>query len=149
MDASNFERYLADRYQDQVKWYAKKSSLYKRYYQCCQWIAIVTSTSIPVLVVSISGDYKWFTAGLSVILAVVTNALKTFKIQENWLNYRTIAETLKKEQHYYDANADEYAGVENREQRFVERVEAIISMENTLWMGLHQKRENKRKMESD
>ena len=149
MDASNFERYLEERYNDQVKWYGKKSSFYKRYYQSCQWVAIVTSTSIPVLVVSISGDYKWFTAGLSVILAIVTNALKTFKIQENWLNYRTIAETLKKEKRYYDATADEYAGVENREQRFVERVEAIISMENTLWMALHQKRENRRRTQLD
>lgn len=149
MEASNFERYLEERYQEQVTWYGKKSSLNKRYYQVCQWVAIVTSTSIPVLVVSISGDYKWITAGLSVILAVVTNALKTFKIQENWLNYRTIAETLKKEKHYYDASAAEYASVENREQHFVERVEAIISTENTHWMTLHQRKENKRKTESD
>ena len=35
MDASNFERYLEERYEDQVKWYSKKSSFYKRYYQWC------------------------------------------------------------------------------------------------------------------
>ena len=56
---------------------------------------------------------------------------------------------IKKEKRYYEANADEYAGVENREQRFVERVEAIISMENTLWMALHQRRESNRRTESD
>lgn len=148
MEASDFEKYLEERYQDQVRWYGRKSSLNKCYYHCCQWVAIVISASVPVLVVSMPDPYKWITAGLSIVLAVATTALKTFKLQENWLSYRTIAETLKKEKHYFDAKVAEYANVEDGEQIFVERVETIISMENTLWVALHQRRENTRKTES-
>lgn len=142
MSGTDFEEYLENRYNDQISWYSKKSSTYKRYYQYLQWIAIITSVSIPVLVMSLSGNHKWFTAGLSIVLAIVTAGLKTFKYQENWLNYRTIAETLKKEKHYFDARIGDYTDVDCREQVFVERVEALISMENTLWITLHRRRED-------
>ena len=75
-------------------------------------------------------------------------ALKTFKFQENWVNYRTIAEALKKEKHYYDAGALEYATVEDKEQLFVERVEVLISTESTSWMAIGTKKEGKKETET-
>ena len=32
----------------------------------------------------------------SVLVAIITASLKTFKFQENWINYRTTCETLEK-----------------------------------------------------
>ena len=136
-----FEEYLKERYQDQIEWYSKKSSQNKQYYQWFQWAVIIISASVPVLVASMP-TWKWITVALSIILAIATAALKTFKFQENWVNYRTIAETLKKEKHYYDAEAGEYATVEDKRQLFVEIVEALLSRENTLWMIIHRRREN-------
>ena len=142
-----FEEYLKERYADQVEWYSNKSSKNKRYYQWFQWIAIIISASLPVLVLVMPTRLKLITVSLSVILAVTTTALKTFKFQEIWLNYRTTAETLKKEKFYYDARAIEYATAENAEQLFVEKVEALISRENTLWVSTHIKKEDKKKVD--
>ena len=142
MEEEEFEEYLKERYKCQVQWYDNKSAQNQRYYQWFQWMVIIISVSVPVLVVSMPDRFKWITAILSIILAIATAALKTFKFQENWVNYRTIAETLKKEKHYYDAEAGEYATAEDKRQLFVEIVEALLSRENTLWMTIHRRREN-------
>ena len=138
-----FEKYLGERYQGQIEWYSKKSSQNKRYYQWFQWIIIVISASLPGLIVLMPARFEFITVLLSVALAITTAALNIFKFQENWLNYRTVAETLKKEKHYYDVGAIEYATAENKKQLFVERIEALISRENSLWMVVHTKKEDK------
>lgn len=146
---NTFEKYLKERYEDQVKWYSNRSSQYKRYYQWFQWAAIIISASLPVLVLAIPANFALFTVILSIILAVITTALKTFKFQEIWINYRTTAETLKKEKFCYDAGAIEYTDAENKEQLFIERVEALISRENTLWIATHTRKKDKEKEEEN
>ena len=146
---NNFDEYLKKRYEDQVEWYSNKSSKNKLYYQIFQWTAIVFSASLPVLVVVIPTKFTLITSGLSVILAITTTALKTFKFQEIWINYRTIAETLKKEKYYFDAEVSEYADVDDKEHLFVERVEALISRENTLWIATHTRREHREETEKE
>ena len=148
MEGQEFEEYLKERYKRQVQWYDNKSAQNKRYYQWLQWTVIIISASVPALVASIP-TWKWITVTLSIILAIATAALKTFKFQENWVNYRTIAETLKKEKHYYDAEAGEYATATDKRQLFVEIVEALISRENTLWMTIHRRRENNGETQTD
>ncbi|MEW6238379.1 MAG: DUF4231 domain-containing protein [Candidatus Omnitrophota bacterium] len=149
MENEKFEQYLKERYEDQIRWYSNRSSQNKRYYQWFQWGAIVISTSVPVLVISMPDKYKWFTAILSIILAIATSALKTFKFQENWINYRTISETLKKEKYFYDAEISEYATAEDKEQLLVERVETLISRENTLWVAIHTRKEEEEETEKN
>ena len=101
------------------------------------------------MVLAIPAEFTLITVILSIILAIITAALKTFKFQEIWINYRTTAETLKKEKFHYDAGAIEYADAENKEQLFIERVEALISRENTLWIATHTKKEDKEKEEQN
>ena len=144
MEEEKFEKYLKERYECQVKWYDKRSSRNKRYSHGFQWTAIVISASVPVLV-TLMPDFKWITIVLSIVLAITTAALKTFKFEENWVSYRTVAESLKKEKYYYDAGAIEYATAEDKKRLFVERVEALISSENTLWMAIQTKKEDKEK----
>lgn len=146
---NNFDEYLKERYKDQVEWYSNKSSQNKLYYQIFQWTTIILSASLPVLVMVIPADLILVTSGFSVILAITTTALKTFKFQENWINYRTIGETLKKEKYYFDAEVSEYADVEDKEHLFVERVEALISRENTLWISTHTRREHREETEQE
>ena len=147
MEEKEFENYLKERYEPEVNWYDNRASRNKQYYHYFQWAVIIISASVPVLVASIP-TWKWITVTLSIILAIATAALKTFKFQENWISYRTIAETLKKEKHYYDAGAIEYATAENKKQLFVEKVEALISRENTLWMTIHKRRESNRETQT-
>ncbi len=61
--------------------------------------------------------------------------MKTFKYQETWINYRTTCESLRKEKHFLDANLGDYhwGSDDDRRATFVERVESLISRENTVW----------------
>jgi hypothetical protein len=63
----------------------------------------------------------------------LTAALKTFKYQENWINYRTTCETLKKEKYLYDAGLSDYQESVDREAQFVDRLEALLVRENSIW----------------
>ncbi len=144
MEGEEFEKYLEKRYEYQVSWYDKRASWNKRYYQCFQWTAIMLSASLPVLVASMS-DWKWLTIVLAIVLAIATAGLKTFKFEENWISYRTVSETLKKEKYYYDAAAAEYATCKNKKRLFVERVESLISSENILWMAIQRKKKKDEK----
>jgi LPS O-antigen subunit length determinant protein (WzzB/FepE family) len=76
----------------------------------------------------------WITVAISAIVAIATTVIKTFKYQENWINYRTTCETLRKEKHFYTAKINEYDSAEDKEALFVDRVEALISRENTMWL---------------
>jgi len=141
MKNADFQNYLKDRYEDQISWYSNSASRNKRYYTLFQWSVIVLSATLPVLIASVPDAWQWITVTLSITLAIGTAGLKTFKFQENWINYRTISETLKKEKHFYDANLDDYAEASEREALFVDRVESLISRENTLWVTTHMQKE--------
>jgi len=120
MKEADFENYLMKRYEDQTKWYSDSASKNKKFYiffqwgviiLFFQWGVIILSASLPVLIASVPESRQWVTVILSILLAIGTAGLKTFKFQENWINYRTISETLIKEKHYYDADLDEYGDV--------------------------------------
>jgi len=137
MTDKEFEDYKKNRYQDQVNWYSDKASTNKKYYQIFQWGVIILSAILPVLISALADEYKWMALSISVILAIGTTSLKTFKFQENWVNYRTISETLKKELHFFNASLDDYSSGENKRALFVDRVETLISRENSLWVTTH------------
>jgi len=137
MDQETFRKYLVDRYEDQINWYGAKAGRNKRIYQWFQWGVIVLASILPVLI-ALPEEYQFeyhrlVTILVSVMLAIGTAAVKTFKFQENWTNYRTTSEALRKEKYFYDAVVGSYGSANDREALFVERVESIISGENTVW----------------
>lgn len=141
MDKNKFNGYLESRYRKETDWYDKKAIVNHRMYQIFQWTAIILSAFTPVLIVIGDGLVRWSAVAIAMLVAISTAALKTFKYQENWINYRTTCETLRKEFHYYEAGIQGYEGVEDKEALFVERVESLISRENTLWVVTHEKEE--------
>ena len=96
MTKEDFDKYLEDRYRDQVKWYGGKARDQQKRYRFFQWSVIVLSAVTPVLVAIDSDVTYWPAVVISALVAIGTSALKTFKYQENWINYRTTAETLTK-----------------------------------------------------
>ena len=142
MKESDFNNYLKDRYKDQINWYSNSAAKNKRFYTFFQWGVIVLSASLPVLIASVPEPWQWAAVILSILLAIGTAGLKTFKFQENWINYRTISETLKKEKHFYDADLDDYFDASDKEALFIDRVESLISRENTLWVTTHMQKED-------
>ena len=139
MDQGAFEKYVNDRYLAEIAWYDAKSMRNQAWYRTLQWSLILLSASTPVMVALTQKTdsapwLKMVSLITSVFVAILATSLKTFKFEENWLNYRTTCETLKKEIHFYQAGIDEYKGADDKEALFVKRVEALISRENTLWL---------------
>lgn len=141
MDQERFQAYMKNRYENQINWYNNSALKNKRFYNFFQWNVIIFSASLPVLIVSLPDQWKWVTVILSILLAVCTAGLTTFKFKEHWINYRIICEKLKKEKYYYDAMIGEYANALNKENLFVERVETILSSEGDLWTIIHIQKE--------
>jgi hypothetical protein len=72
------------------------------------------------------------TAAVAVLVAIRTSGLKTFKFHENWINYNSIAEILKKETYLFDADLGGYGESQDKMRLFVKREEAVISRDNLL-----------------
>jgi len=141
MEPAVFDKYLEERYYPQIDWYDKKANLNQNIYRIIQWIVIILAAVTPILVV-IGGTWeRWIAVIISALVAIGTSTLKAFKYQENWINYRTTCETLRKEIHFYNANVDDYENCEDPTSMFVRRVEAMISRENTLWVTVQSRKE--------
>jgi len=141
MTDEKFDEYLKVRYREQINYYSSKARTNKKLYSLFQWSVITISAVMPVVVVSYSDNYKWAAAGLSLILAIGTSALKAFKFQENWMNYRQVAETLRQEEYFCEADLGPYATAADKRALFVDRVESLISRENAIWVNVHQQKE--------
>jgi hypothetical protein len=138
MNKENFEKYLEERYRAQIKWYTENSSINKKRFQFLVAITTTFSVFVPVLLVTEDTFLKFLAIGFSAVVAICATFTRSFNFQENWINYRTIGETLKKEIHFYDAKLFDYSSSQDPEALFVSRVENLISRENTTWVGCQQ-----------
>ena len=136
----NEETYLKERLENQLAWYDNKSQHNQRCFKRLRLLEIVSAALIPFL--SGVGDKvpysAWWIGGLGVIIAVSAAASTLFKFHENWIEYRTTAEQLKHEKFIYLTHTKPY----DTQEKFgllVERVEALISKENSAWAATSQK----------
>lgn len=140
MNQEDFDQYLNNRYQEAVSWYDKKAVWNKRVYYCFQITIIVIAATTPIFAVL---EFRWPATISAALVAIATGIVKFMKLDENWLNYRTICETLKKEPYLMRAELGDYASCTNKEKLFVDRVESLISRENTLWLSTTLTKEKK------
>ena len=130
----NSEQYISERLDDQITWYDRKSIVNQMFYKRIQLIQIVFSSFI-VLLAGLQSDavwVGWLIAAMSMVVAISTGLNGLYKFQENWINYRTIAETLKHEKFIYLTKTTPYDS-EDSFNILVGRVEGVISRENTNW----------------
>ena len=135
MNQESFDTYVKNRYDPQIAWYDRKAIANQRVYRTLQWGILVLAAVTPILVAAGAEWQRWSAVVVSALVAIGTAALKAFKYQENWINYRTTCETLRKEIHFLEAGVGEYRQAEDPFALFVERVEVLISRENTLWLS--------------
>lgn len=132
MDEREFQKYLKERYEDQLEWYESKVKKNKQIYMSLQFVLIVFSIVVPIFIVinyilTTSTVLQWITIMMSIVVAILVSSLKTFNFHENWVRYRTTAENLKKELIFFRAESGPYVSVQDNESLFVERVESYIS----------------------
>ncbi len=144
------EQYLQERLDDQISWYDRKSGSNQRLYKRLRLLEIVAAASIPLLTGFIA-EYSFMThvvAIVGVAVAVISGAFALFKFQENWIEYRTTAETLKHHKYLYLTRSAPYQG-EDAFHTLVETVEGLISQENSKWTQyIRQQRAQEKKADS-
>lgn len=138
------EEYIKERLDFEIDWYNKKSKKNKRAYYILRIVEIVFAISIPFIlgyVTDLTPGLK-FTAGLlGVVVGVISGFLGLFQTQEYWISYRTTCETLRHEKFFFLTKSKPY-NCEDPFPLLVERVEILISKENTSWSQM-QKSEKK------
>jgi len=134
LDKGKFDDYLEKRYYDQIKWYSEKAAQNKNRFQTLLVVTTVFSILVPVLLFVRNDFLEVIAIVFSAIVAISTALTRSFTYQENWINYRTVSETLKKEINFYNARLGDYHDTDDPEALFVSRVENTISRENTMWV---------------
>ena len=126
--------YLKQRLDDQIDWYDRKSVANQAAYKRLRLIEIIAAASIPLLA-GFGRDSATVSFGIGVlglIVAVLAGIVGLYRFQENWIEYRTAAESLKGEKYRYLARAEPYAGGRPFEL-LVQRVESVLHRETTDW----------------
>jgi hypothetical protein len=129
------DEYLKERVDDQIGWYSSKSQWNQRCFKILRVIELAFASMIPFLVNDIATDtspLKLIVGSMGVCIAVISGLVSLYKFQENWIEYRTTAETLKHEKYLFLTKSPPY-GNEGHFHTFVERIESLISKENSVW----------------
>lgn len=132
----NEEEYFEKRLEDQIHWYDKKSMFNQGWYKRLRVMEIAAAAAIPLLAGFIkdnSDPFKIVIGLLGLIIVVLTAVITLYKFQENWIEYRTTSETLKHEKFLFLTASEPY-NVKEPFQLLVQRVENLISKENTKWV---------------
>lgn len=131
----NNEEYVDKRLQEQIDWYSNKSTTNKKYNYFLKSLILIISTSIPVIsgfITLSEGKVRLILGCLGAIIAILTGLVSLFKFQEKWTNYRTTSEILKHEKFLFLTKTPPYKE-EDSFSILVNKVESIISRENTDW----------------
>ena len=144
MKEMNQEAYLKERLQDQIDWYDSKSMKNQKWFKRLQVAAIFASATIPFLSGYITETtllLKVSVGLLGLVVTAITAVLGLYKFQENWFEFRTTCESLKHEKYMFLTKSEPYDQGDPF-RLLVERVESLISKENTAW-NRYMKKEKK------
>jgi hypothetical protein len=141
------KEYLETRVDDQINWYGQKATKFKILNIWSRGIIIVFSAIIPFIsvfkpittlatislcsrlvdiLIPLLGSLTSIAAGFSALL----------KFQENWIEYRTTSENLKHEKYLYLNQSGPYESSKDSYKIFVNRIESLISKENSTWSAM-------------
>jgi len=129
------DQYIKERLQDQIRWYGRKSAINKKWYhrfQIAQFILAALITLSVAVDLGTSSFTRIIVPSMGAAITVITGLLGTYKFHEKWLEYRTTTESLKHEKYLYLTKCPPYDG-QSAFVNLVERVERLISQENSKW----------------
>lgn len=130
--------YIENRLNNQIDWYDKKSQSCQKKYKNLKVLQIIFAALIPFLAALVL-DHNfliYIVSALGVLVTIFEGILSLNKYHENWIEYRSICETLQREKNMYLGKAGVYSEGESF-VTLVERIETIISKENINWANLN------------
>ncbi len=142
----NEQEYLDKRVTAQINWYDKKSASNKKWFMRLKIAEIILALLIPFLAALITTEIETLRVAvglIGVIIVATASIITLYKLQENWIEYRTVAESLKHEKFLYITKSGPYKDGSSFPV-FVERFESYISKENTQWASYIKPKQNDR-----
>jgi hypothetical protein len=129
------DEYIEQRLNDQIAWYDRRSITNKRWFKRLRFAEIVAAATIPFLSGFAGNSFpvKIAIGALGVFVTVVASLLGLLQLQVHWIEYRATAESLRKEKFLFLTQTDPY-DKDNAFHLLVQRVEALLSKENTDWV---------------
>jgi len=121
------------RLEDQIAWYDRKSGQSQQRFKLLKAIELATAAAIPVVA---AFDVPLYVAGiLGAVVVVTEGVLHVNQYHQNWITYRSTAESLKHEKYLFLAGADVYGGSKRPLRLLAERIEGLISQEHARWIS--------------
>ncbi|CAN5752927.1 hypothetical protein BH10BAC2_BH10BAC2_07220 [soil metagenome] len=141
------ETYLKTRVDDQINWMDGKSSWNQKIYKRLKIAEIVAAALVPMLAgyqtqtTDTRSTLGIIIGALGIIIVILSSIRQLNKYQENWITYRTTAESLKREKFLFETGAMPYND-DLAFQKFVINTESLLSKENESWKAVWSKQEN-------
>ncbi len=130
------QEYLEQRVEDQIRWYDAKSSHNQEWFKRLRLVEIMAAATIPLLsgLTAASPLLPIAIGILGASVAIIAGSLALFQFESHWVEYRSACEALKREKFLYLTGAEPFAGGPAASfSLLVQRVEALLSEENTNW----------------
>lgn len=132
--------YLKYRVTQYQSWYDKKASMMKTRYQWMRAFSVVGGGVVPVLI-NINSSFAIYgipvtqtiVTIISLLVVIVVSLESVFHFREQWKNYRSTEQIIGHERFLFCTRVGRYRDMNesNSFKLFVERVEEIISIENS------------------
>jgi Protein of unknown function (DUF4231) len=137
--ATNSNEITLARLDDQARWYGRRSKRAQRLYKWIKAIEIIAAALIPFITGRTFNHKDVVVGGLGVLITILEGILQVNQYQRIWTTYRATSEALTHEKFLFLALAGPYgvAGV-NPPVLLAERIEGIMSQENTKWVSLQE-----------
>jgi hypothetical protein len=128
------EEYISSRVDDQIDWYDRKSHSAQRGFKWLRGAEIASAAAIPIIAGFAKDPFpvNFVVAILGAAIAIISSIISLNQLQEKWTKYNTTCESLKHDKFLYLTKADPYHE-EEPFRLFVQRVESLISKENSDW----------------
>ncbi len=128
------DEYIQERLENQIAWYDNKSMSSQKWFKRFRALEIIAAVLIPLLAgFGESCSLNNFLIGiLGALVVLFASLLSLNQFQENWIEYRTTCESLKHEKFLFLTKSEPYND-ESPFGLFVQRVESLISKENSAW----------------
>lgn len=139
-----------DRLEDQRKWYSAKSKRAQRLYKWIKGIEIAAAALIPFFTGLKFRHFELVVGSLGVMITILEGILQLNQYQQIWTMYRATSEALTHEKYLFLALAGPYSapGV-NAPVLLAERIETIMSQENTKWVSVQEQSGKSRDAKGD
>lgn len=138
MEASIAGDPIAERLEDQIAWYDRKSRSARKWFKRIKVVEILGAAMIPFLAAITFRYDRLVTAALGVLITILEGLLHLNQYQQLWNDYRSTCEALKHEKFLYLGKAGPYAASPDAHALLAERIESLVSQEHAQWSSLQQ-----------